>query len=338
MANASRKSPRNAASIPYPKPGPAGGQLIRQVIAMLKAQGLAPPLAVAKGSHILIAVSGGADSLALALLLARYGRRVAARQQIRLVHVNHGWRGAESDSDEQFVRDFAKRHKLKIDVVRLAPPAHETRDSWEDVARKARKQVFEKLAAKHQAWVLTAHQADDLAETVLWRLLTGTGETHGGGIAARHGVELRPFLKIRKEALREFLLEEGQPWREDATNRDPRFLRARMRLELMPAVEAIFPRAVEHLVKLAFRAQAQSAQLCQPNARLREGLGALFSSAGISPRRSHWEWIRDGQESPGRQSAKKAQVDLPRGWKLIREAGRNGVPERWTLEKSKLLE
>ncbi|MCM2321811.1 MAG: tRNA lysidine(34) synthetase TilS [Oligoflexia bacterium] len=322
----------------YPKPGPVGGRLIREVIGLLRAEKMPLPLNAGVDSHILIALSGGADSLALALLLAKYGRRVVDRKKIRLLHVNHGWRGKESDADEAFVRDFAKRLKLRLDVVRLDPPSANGGESWEDLARQERKKIFATRAAKGGRLVLTAHQADDLAETVLWRLLTGASDTHGGGIAVRHGVELRPLLRVRKEALREFLLEEAQPWREDATNRDPRFQRARMRLELMPVLEALFPRSVEHLVALAFRAQQRDGAGTSetvPPGEWQETLGALFGSAGLKPRRAHWEWAA---AASGLSASKRAELHLPQGWKLIREAQRNGARESWRLERDKPLE
>src|SRR6185437_14954045 len=88
----------------YPKPGPVGGRIIRQVIADLRKAGLDLPIT----SDILIAVSGGSDSMALAQLVLRYGRRISAPGKIGLLHVNHGWRGKASLKDEQHVRKFAE--------------------------------------------------------------------------------------------------------------------------------------------------------------------------------------------------------------------------------------
>lgn len=194
-------------------------------------------------SHILCACSGGADSTALALLLARYGRRVGER--ITLVHVNHGWRGAESDADEAFTRKLAKRLGAEFVAHRLREkPARG--DSWEAHARGLRKAIFRAESARHGgAPVFTAHSADDQAETRLWRLFTGAFAELGGGILPRHGVEVRPLLGIRREELRAFLREEKQAWREDASNADPRFLRVQMRQDLMPVIERLFPRAID---------------------------------------------------------------------------------------------
>jgi tRNA(Ile)-lysidine synthase len=159
--------------------------------------------------------------------------------------VNHGWRGRESDGDEKFVRALAKKLGVGFQSHRLAEKPVPG-ESWEAHARTLRKEIFRlESAALGGAPVFTAHTADDQAETRLWRFLTGAFATLGAGIMPRHGAELRPLLQVRREDLRAFLREERQRWREDSSNRDPRFLRARIRKDLMPVIEAIFPRAVE---------------------------------------------------------------------------------------------
>ncbi len=222
-----------------------GGKLIRNVISAVRANALDLPLT----SHILCACSGGADSVALAVLLARYGRRVGGAEQITLVHVNHGWRGKESDADEKFVRALAKRLRVGFRVHRLREKPSKG-DSWEAHARGLRKEIFALESKRRQkldgtpGLVFTAHQADDQAETRLWRFFTGATATLGAGILTRHGVEIRPLLGIRRAELVAFLAEERQTWREDLSNQDPRFLRARMRRDLMPVIETLFPGAV----------------------------------------------------------------------------------------------
>jgi tRNA(Ile)-lysidine synthase len=228
----------------YPVPGDTGGRLIRTVIQALRRQGFALPLT----SHILCACSGGADSTALAVLLARYGRRVGKPPSLTLIHVNHGWRGKESDGDERFVRNLAKRLGVgfRVHSVSEKPKSGE---SWEAHARGIRKAFFREASREFgSAPVFTAHTADDQAETRIWRFLTGAYEKLGAGILPRHEVEVRPLLGVRRETLRAFLREERQTWREDSSNRDLRFLRARMRKDLMPVIEALFPRAVEAII------------------------------------------------------------------------------------------
>lgn len=310
----------------YPKPGEVGGRLIREVISFLRKQEIELPIT----SHILIAISGGPDSVALAHLLIKYGRRIAPKGGVSLIHVDHGWR-EKSAEDARFVKSFAKKWKVPLEIKKLkAPAVNETYQgrSWEEVARDARKEFFQKAADKHQAIVLTSHQADDLAETLLWRLFTGASQTHGGGIAAQYGVELRPFLTQRKSVLLEYLKEEKQPYRIDETNLDPRFLRARIRSELMPAVEKIFPRAMDHLVKLGLAAQARGIQVSDEVSQSEVGPEILFQAAGIRGRRPHLEAILQNQR----------EIDLPGGWKLTRHVeSKSGTAqrasERWTLER-----
>jgi tRNA(Ile)-lysidine synthetase-like protein len=298
---------------PYPQPGEQGGRIIRALIESLRSR-----LSGINGSHILIAVSAGSDSVALAHLLARYGRRVAPLSKIRLLHVNHGWRGAASDADARFVRGLGSQLGVPVTIIRLkgSAAAASFGQSWEEQARLARKRIFEEQARKHRALVLTAHTADDLAETVLWRIFTGGAETHGGGILPRDGVEVRPLLSVRKEELRSYLREEAQSWREDATNWEGRFLRSRMRLELMPAIERIFPRAVSHLCRAAMSAQARESAALEGRASAPSGARAasMLEASGLRLKRSHWKEI----ERVSREAlSERREIQLPEGWKLV---------------------
>jgi len=307
---------------PYPKPGAVGGKLIREVVTTLRGAQILPIT-----SHILIAVSGGADSMALAKLLVRYGRRVREPSRIRLLHINHGWRGIESDADEAFVRAAAKRWGIPISVFRLKKISRKGR-SPEEAAREQRKRIFEKMSRKYgspraPAWILTAHHADDLAETMIWRIFSGTSDSHGGGISVRHGQELRPFLKIRKKELVAFLREEGESWREDRTNFEGVLLRSKLRLEILPAIERLFPRAVEHLTRMAFEAQKRTLRSRQEDPSFDPTV--LFSASGVAARRAHWEWVRKSGRPNG-------QLDLPGGWTLSKSSNSRG--ERWILERS----
>lgn len=310
----------------YPKPGPIGGGLIRQLIGHLRAHGRSLPL---KTSHILIATSAGSDSLALAHLLIHYGRRVGERSKILLLHVNHCWRGAESDADAAFVRKCGKRWGVPVIIKKAAPPTQaEKGQSLEEHARSERKRIFADEAAKRKAVVLTAHQAEDLAETLLWRLFTGASLSHGGGIAVEHGVELRPLLRIRKRELRGYLEEEGESWREDYTNHDARFLRGRMRLELVPVIESLFPRAIDHLVEAGLRAQLTTPQS--------EGFdpGILFQAAGIRYQKTHWEYLNRTLASGEQPIQSSGEIHLAGGWRLKREGQETGSDSaRWILEK-----
>ncbi len=233
--------------VKYAIPGPVGGTLARRLVKSVRAAGFELPLT----SHILCACSGGADSTALAVLLAKYGRRVGAK--ITLLHVNHGWRGEESDGDEAFVKMLAKRLGAGF-VAKKLREKPSAGDSWEAHARGLRKAAFRVESAKHGgAPVFTAHSADDQAETRLWRIFTGAFADLGEGIFIRHEAEVRPLLGVRRQELRAFLAEEKQPWREDSSNRNMRFLRAQMRQDLMPVIERLFPRAIDAINQLGRR-------------------------------------------------------------------------------------
>jgi tRNA(Ile)-lysidine synthase TilS/MesJ len=213
----------------------------------------------------------------------------------------------------------------------LKPPGSETAGhSLEDHARKARKRIFKRLSEKYQAPVLTAHHADDLAETLIWRLMTGSASTHGGGISFQSGVERRPFLKIRKQILKSFLLEEGKTWREDRTNFDSRFMRSRLRTTAMPALEALFPRMVERLVE-----QGLNAQKKQPNPSETDP-SLLFSAAGLELRRAHFDILEKLKSRVEAGESKRGEWNFEQGWKLKWETTHQ-VPhqvQRWILERS----
>ncbi len=310
----------------YRKASPAGGKLIREVLRTLKKTEIFEKL----NSHILIAVSSGIDSMALAHLLIHYGRKIGEKDQFQLLHVNHGWRGQESDEDENFLRLTARRWGVKFQCVRLKTPRAGHRESLENEARIQRKEIFSRAAEKWGAKVFTAHHADDLAETLLWKLCTGQDPSQWGGILAQDGIEIRPFLGMRKSLLKTYLEQEKQPWRHDSTNDDPRFLRARMRKELLPPLEKIFPQAMEHLAALgqALQGDSTSWKKFWGQNRSYEDLGvfqAIFQSLAVRGRRSHYQLLKEKLQ----QGQWLGSVQLPHGWVLTAEKG-----ERWVLSRS----
>lgn len=223
----------------YPSPQKTGGKLIREVIRSLRESGFQLPLT----SHILCGISGGSDSTAMGVLLSKYGRKIISPEQIVFVHVNHGWRGVESDRDELFVRDLAKSLGVGFLSSRLKTQSVPG-ESLEDLARRDRKQAFREWSKKQgSAPVFTAHTADDVFETQIWRFFTGAWRTHGEGIRSIHENEVRPLLRVTRTELQAFLEEEGVKWREDQSNFDRRFLRARIRHDLIPVLSGLFPGA-----------------------------------------------------------------------------------------------
>lgn len=192
------------------------------------------------------AVSGGPDSVALLRALLALRRPGAGR--IIVAHFNHRLRGQESDDDERFVRYLADRWDLACEIGQAdlgdQHPEPTGRLSSEDAARSARYAFLSETAAGRGArYVVTGHTADDQAETVLHRLVRGTGIRGLAGIQTYrellHGVSLvRPLLQVRRQTLIEYLALLGQDYRQDGSNQHPQFTRNRIRHDLIPRLEA----------------------------------------------------------------------------------------------------
>ena len=207
-----------------------------------------------------VAVSGGADSVALLLLLAEL--RAQLGLVISAVHFNHRLRAIASDGDEKFVAALAEKLGVTLHVghADVAAKAKREKANLEDAARRARYAFFSQLAEQGVVdLVATAHTMDDQAETVLAHILRGTGIAGLAGIHPTAGCVVRPLLALRREELRKYLRARRQTWREDATNRDTTRTRARVRQKLLPLLTKQFnPAVIEHLAALADRAREQS--------------------------------------------------------------------------------
>ncbi len=215
------------------------------------------------GDRVGVAVSGGADSVALLLLLLELREKLGV--VLSVVHFNHKLRGKASDADEKFVAKLAAKYRLELHSTSLdvAKKAKKERANLEDAARRARYEYFRSLAESGVCTcIAVAHTADDQAETVLAHLLRGTGLAGLGGIHPIAGPVVRPLLTVRRSELRAYLRRKKQDWREDATNRDTKRLRARIRSKLLPLLEKQFqPAIVEHLSILANLAREDEAAL-----------------------------------------------------------------------------
>nr|MBR4281831.1 tRNA lysidine(34) synthetase TilS [Clostridia bacterium] len=195
---------------------------------------------------LLIGLSGGADSVALLLLLLDSGAEVAA------VHVNHGLRGEASDEDESFVRGLCAQLDVTLLTFRACPPENPG-ENW---AREVRYGFFRQAIQETGADALVlAHHRDDQAETMLLHLLRGAGLTGLAGMAADSELAgmriLRPLLAYSREELRAYLNERNQPWREDASNGDSRYLRNALRGEVLPLLNRLAPGAAERMAVTA---------------------------------------------------------------------------------------
>jgi tRNA(Ile)-lysidine synthase len=208
---------------------------------------------ISPGDRVAVAVSGGADSVALLRILHDGQAKLGVK--LLVAHFDHCLRGAESDADAEFVGGLARTYGLPFVLDREDVASAAKRNKWnlEDAARRLRYTFFERLIREGQAnRIAVAHTADDQAETVLAHLIRGTGPTGLGGIYPVAGKVVRPLLAARREELQDYLRERGQSWREDASNLDTRRLRARIRSRLVPMLEREFsPRIVERLDELA---------------------------------------------------------------------------------------
>ncbi|HEY1422887.1 MAG TPA: tRNA lysidine(34) synthetase TilS [Candidatus Acidoferrum sp.] len=207
-----------------------------------------------------VAVSGGADSVALLRLLV--AMRAELGVVVSAVHFNHKLRGKASDADEKFVAALAEKLGVTLHLGRadVAGKAKREKANLEDAARRARYEFFERLAERGAMEIVaTAHTMDDQAETVLAHIFRGTGIAGLAGIHPVAGRVVRPLLGFRREVLRRYLRAKKQRWREDASNRDLTRTRARMRKKLLPLLEKQFnPAVIEHLAALADRAREQA--------------------------------------------------------------------------------
>lgn len=217
------------------------------------------------GDRVGAAVSGGADSVALLRLLVELRKDLGV--VLSVVHFNHKLRGAESDADELFVADLARRHKLDLhaDGADVTAFAANKRLSLEAAAREARYDFFRRLLREGQlSRIATAHTLDDQAETVLLRIIRGAGTRGLAGIYPQLSVDvsqasvIRPFLGTRRKDLEAYLRDLGQDWREDASNRDLRHSRNRIRHGILPRLERNFnPLVREALAETAEIARAE---------------------------------------------------------------------------------
>lgn len=204
---------------------------------------------ISQKSPVVLAVSGGSDSMALLWFFRTFyeGRSVVA-------HLEHGIRGEESLADARFVEETAGRWGIDAEIRHVDVPGGLKRgESPELGARRVRYDFLKEMAEKHGAFgVALGHNREDVAETVLFNLLRGSGARGAAGIPRRRGIFFRPFLSCSREFLRGVLRCRGIEWREDRTNAENCYTRNFIRNDLMPLIERrINARAAEHLAAFA---------------------------------------------------------------------------------------
>ena len=302
---------------------------------------------------IVVAVSGGIDSMTLLALLAR--ERIAGEREVVAAHYDHGMRGVESAEDGRFVAATARRWGARAVRGRGDVPAR-VRNAGRGPQAAARdlryaflRDVVERVGATA---LVTAHQRDDLVETVLLRIVRGTSPDGLAAIAPVVVLDgcpvLRPLLPFTRAAIAAWAGVTGVPFREDPSNVSERYPRSRVRHELVPLLEELNPRVDEAIVRLSIQAAADAALLQQEalglleRASIEKGRGTwrlkarelLASPAPILSRGllEAWAWSAPaGARFPGAewvqgavefvQSGRGGQLEFPGGGRLRRARG-----------------
>lgn len=230
---------------------------------LLEALEAAWPLPEWTGHPVVVACSGGPDSVALAAALVELAEPVEtvelrSPRQISLAYVHHGLR-ADADRDVEIVERLGENLGIAVDVAHVSLPGGTAQgEGTEGLARKLRYEALRRIARQRGArYLVTAHHAEDQAETVLFRMLRGSGESGLLGIERRRRLGpyvtlVRPCLSISKRTLRDFAEQRGLAFVSDPMNADPKYVRSRIRQELLPLLEVrFFPDAVAALGRLA---------------------------------------------------------------------------------------
>lgn len=211
---------------------------------------------ISAGCYVL-AVSGGIDSICLADICFRL-KKENSTYNFLVVHVEHGLRGKESQRDADFVSEFCKINNLEYVVKHVDVPKRvaQTGESIEEAARKLRYEVlFDEAKRINSQRILTAHHANDQAETVLLRLVRGSG---GKGLGAMHqdtGKILRPLLDCSREEIENYCQERKLQWVNDSTNDDIEFSRNFVRKKIFPCLEKLNPNFVGVICQTAIHLQ-----------------------------------------------------------------------------------
>lgn len=219
---------------------------------------------------VILMVSGGADSMALLHMAATEpldlgdgaGLVRVAKERLHVLHVNHLLRGADADADQHFVQETCDSLGIHCTVLRVdvAKLAQERDGNVEEIGRRVRYDAARELAQKlcveqgvsrQKAKILTAHTADDRAETFMMNVMRGSGMSGLASIPRHRGLIYRPLLDCTHDQLKDWLKARGLDWHEDATNTDTHYLRAYMRHNVLPLLKARNPLLVQTVCKIA---------------------------------------------------------------------------------------
>ena len=209
------------------------------------------------GDTIVVGLSGGADSVCLLRVLEKLQQKIDF--SLRAVHVHHGIRGEEADADQKFVEQLCDRLSIPLEVYREDVPklARQENISTEEAGRNVRYARMEQVAKRDkQGKIAVAHHQNDQVETVLHHLCRGTGLQGMGGMTAKRGRIIRPFLQVTKTDILEYLSAIQQAYCEDSTNQDLVYTRNRLRQVVIPMLQAeVNPQTSVHIAQLALEMQ-----------------------------------------------------------------------------------
>ena len=292
----------------------------------------------AEGQHrgqvdtpVILMVSGGADSMALLHMAVTEplnlgdgaGLTRIAKERLHVLHVNHLLRGADADADQHFVQATCDSlgipcTALRVDVAKLA---QERDGNVEEIGRRVRydaaREVAQKLCAeqgvsRQKAKILTAHTADDRAETFMMNVMHGSGMSGLASIPRHRGLIYRPLLDYTHDQLKDWLKARGLDWHEDATNTDTHYLRAYMRHNVLPLLKARNPMLVQTVCKIADLMTDEDDYLEAKAARkLRQ----------ITLRKSEFSLVLD--------ALKLSSTDVVIARRVVRIVARQLIPEAW---------
>ncbi|MEA5051468.1 MAG: tRNA lysidine(34) synthetase TilS [Oscillospiraceae bacterium] len=232
------------------------------------------------GDNVMVCVSGGADSMALlSFLCANRGK--LAIGELSACHFNHGLRGAAGDADEALVRSFCDQLRVPLSCGRGAmrerqKPQGMSEESW---ARELRYAFFERIAETNNAKIATAHNLNDNAETLLFRLARGTGLRGAAGIPPVRGRIIRPFLEVPRADIEAYCAREGIAYATDETNAGDAYARNRIRHGAMPSLCGVNARAAENLARFCAAAREADEYM---EARAAQLLAAAAADGGWS--------------------------------------------------------
>lgn len=306
------------------------------------------------GDNVILGLSGGADSVALFRILIRLKEEMDFN--LTAVHIHHGIRKKTADKDEKFVTELCSENKTELKVFHKDIPliCKITKESEEECGRRIRYEIFDELASMSEnAKIAVAHHMNDQAETIVFRMIRGSGVKGLSGMEAKRDKIIRPLLCLKKEDITGFLHDIGQKFRDDETNDDIRYSRNYIRKKILPKFEKLRDNSIDHIISLSSEATevnafmekkarellAEAAKEANKNYLIKDrylrykadvltsaepvltrtAVRVMIEDAGVSLKdvsRNHIEQICELLKK-----SKSSELHLPRGVKVIIENG-----------------